>query len=689
MRVFKLWVVAALIALSVLIPALVSCGQRNNNTTSGDTRTTLSNSGVSVRVFDENGTITNNPSERYSLNVTSDGNSREVVIALKEETLLRSSYIEVQFNPTREHPSDIQCGSALLKYQPLVYMSSPTAGTVIGAQVITGNKACIASGELIRIYLVSGSCVNRSVSDFSQSPTTDPIIAETSVDLYNKNKVYWTFKFRGEANVNSVFDFVDFGLVGSNYGKVPFSTPSCEPADGNHNLKVDFPDFGVIGANYNKGISGLKVLRDDKTDPTTLLGTIGTNGKFVGTLTLDPTATGTAASGFKNYWYVCGGVGRYVKLVLIDKNGADVSAHFQIIDTQAPFVNMQGDWWMFGREQTHKQQSTFTGPTTNALKWTFTQGSAGFSSPALDVNGTIYIGGDNAYLYAINPSGSVKWSYKTGDRVRSSPAVGIDGTIYVGSNDSKLHAIKSDGTLKWYYKMANIVQSSPAIGPDGTIYLGSDDKNLYAINYFGSLKWTYKTGGIVYSSPAIGSDGTVYVGSEDTNLYALNPNGTLKWSYKTGGLVDSSPTIGSDGTIYVGSEDYYLYAINPDGKLKWSYKTGYRIRSTPAIANDGSIIFGSYDRNLYSLKPDGSLKWTYKTGGMIVTASPAIGNDGTVYIGSDDNCLYAINSDGTLKWLHKSTKSIGYTSPSIGSDGTVYVGCKDGNLYAIGPGNIK
>lgn len=689
MRVFKHLIVVVIIALLVLISVLVSCGQKTYNYAPRDTRSTLSNSGVIARVFDDKGTVTNNPSEKYSLNVTSDGNSREVVIALNKEIPIRSSYIEVQFDPTREHPNDIQCGSALLKYQPLVYMGSPTAGTVISAQVITGEKTITASGELLRINLVSGSCVNRMVSDFSQSPTTDPIIAETSVDLFNKNKIYWTFKFRGEANVNSVFDFVDFGSVGAYYGKDPFSTPACEPADGNHNFKVDFSDFGVIGANYNKGICGLKVLRDDKTDPTTLLGTIGTNGKFVGTLTLDPTATGTAASGFKNYWYVCGGVGRYIKLVLMDKNGADVSAHFQIIDTQAPFVNMQGDWWMFGREQTHKQQSIYTGPSTNTLKWTFTQGSAGFSSPALDVNGTIYIGGDNAYFYAINPNGSIKWSYQTNGRVRSSPAVGIDGTIYFGCSDSKLYAIKSDGTLKWYYKMANIVQSSPAIGPDGTIYLGSDDKNFYAINYFGSLKWVFKTDGIVFSSPAIGSDGTVYVGSEDSKLYALNPNGTLKWSFKTGGIVDSSPSIGSDGTIYVGSEDYYLYAINPDGKLKWSYKTGYRIRSTPAIANDGSIIFGSYDRNIYSLKPDGTLKWSYKTGGLIVTASPAIGNDGTAYIGSDDNGFYAINSDGTLKWVYKSTKSIGYTSPSIGSDGTVYIGCKDGNLYAIGPGNIK
>ena len=49
----------------------------------------------------------------------------------------------------------------------------------------------------------------------------------------------------------------------------------------------------------------------------------------------------------------------------------------------------------------------------------------------------------------INQTSKVKigtpiWEFETGDDVYSSPAIGLDGTVYVGSYDDKLHAIKTD-----------------------------------------------------------------------------------------------------------------------------------------------------------------------------------------------------------------------------------------------------
>ncbi|RKX51936.1 MAG: hypothetical protein DRP50_08090 [Thermotoga sp.] len=40
--------------------------------------------------------------------------------------------------------------------------------------------------------------------------------------------------------------------------------------------------------------------------------------------------------------------------------------------------------------------------------------------------------------------GTLKWKYKTGDEVFSSPAIGVDGTIYVGSFDDYLYAINGN-----------------------------------------------------------------------------------------------------------------------------------------------------------------------------------------------------------------------------------------------------
>ena len=278
--------------------------------------------------------------------------------------------------------------------------------------------------------------------------------------------------------------------------------------------------------------------------------------------------------------------------------------------------------------------------------------------------------------------GTMKWSFLTGSWVESSPALGMDGTIYVGSDDGKLYAINPEGQLKWSFLVGAAVGSSPAIGQDGTLYVGSSNGNLYAISPEGHMNWSFTTGGIVESSPAIGADGTLYVGSDDFRFYAINPEGQLKWSFLTGGVIWSSPAIGADGTLYVGSADNNIYAINPEGQLKWSFPTtGGGVISSPAIGADGTLYVGSENGNLYAINPEGTLKWSFTTGD-VVESSPAIGEDGTIYIGSDDHELYAINPDGTMKWSFPTGDWVG-SSPAIGEDGTVYVGSEDGNLYAI------
>jgi len=342
-------------------------------------------------------------------------------------------------------------------------------------------------------------------------------------------------------------------------------------------------------------------------------------------------------------------------------------------------------WPMFRQNLNHTGVSPYDTSTNNGqLKWSFTTGKGLYSPPAIDSDGTIYVGSTDNKLYAIHPNGFEKWNFTTEHSVIISPAIGSDFTIYTGSSDNKFYAINPDGTKKWSFTTGDAVHSSPAITFDGTIYFGSDDNNLYALNPDGTKKWSYTIGNyFVHSSPAIGSDGTIYIGSSDYKLYAIYPNGVLKWSFNTGDKISSSPAISSDGTIYVGSNDNKLHAFYPNGALKWSFMTGDNVYSSPAIGSDGTIYIGSTDNRLYAINPDGTEKWRFTTGGAL-ESSPIIGNDGTIYIGSYDGNLYAINPDGTEKWVF-ATGSIRYpSSPAIGSDGTIYIGSADGKLYAIG-----
>ena len=127
-------------------------------------------------------------------------------------------------------------------------------------------------------------------------------------------------------------------------------------------------------------------------------------------------------------------------------------------------------------------------------------GSQAASSPAIGVDGTIYVasydtcfpagGGSttaNACLYALNPDLSVRWTAPVGTRVwKSSPAIGADGTIYIGNSDDRLVAINSSGDQLWTFLAAHWVHGSPTISGT-TLFVGSDDGSMYALQTDASM----------------------------------------------------------------------------------------------------------------------------------------------------------------------------------------------------------
>jgi len=347
-------------------------------------------------------------------------------------------------------------------------------------------------------------------------------------------------------------------------------------------------------------------------------------------------------------------------------------------------------------------------------KWKFkTQGDID-SSPAIGIDGTVYIGSDDRNLYAINPdTGQEIWRFMTNGEVRSAPAVGPDGTIYFGSIDGNLYAVKPSGVKKWAFNIGDFIFSSPAISSDGRlIYIGSSNNYIYAVNATsGTYKWRYKTGDKIISSPAIGFDGiepVVYVGSLDNHVYAFAANnGTLKWTFKTNAEVYGSPAVGADGKIFVGecktgsTEEYNfkLFCLNVDGSKSWDMVGGTGFYSSPAIGPEGDVYIGSWDGYLYSINETGTLmNWSVRTSPpMDINSSPAIGivnlKDPVIYVGAKDGFFYALQSPefedpNRNDWVFQTGDDILYSSPTIDSNGTIYFGSRDNCLYAINPGNM-
>ena len=303
---------------------------------------------------------------------------------------------------------------------------------------------------------------------------------------------------------------------------------------------------------------------------------------------------------------------------------------------------MNSPWPMHGHDVRHTGRSPYSTVDTWDEVWQFETKGWALGSPAVDNDGTIYIG--SWYFYAVYPNGSLKWKYDTGDTIEACcPSIDENGVIYVGtsSHGGYLHAVNPDGTLKWKYPANSYIVASPAIGDDGIIYFAGGDSypesgHITALYPNGTLKWSYQTNHVMYSSPAIGLDGSIYCGSHDNHVYALHPDGTLKWKYDTGSWVHGSPTIGDDGTVYIGSDNGHLYAFYPNnGTVKWKVDIG-AVYGSPALDEEGNLYVGSWDEKFYAIYPNGAIKWSFNTGAHVWGSSAAISDEGTIYFGTCD-----------------------------------------------------
>ncbi len=332
--------------------------------------------------------------------------------------------------------------------------------------------------------------------------------------------------------------------------------------------------------------------------------------------------------------------------------------------------------------------------TEGSKQWAYSLAGFTVSSPALSPDGeTIYIGTETAsrtgrILAVPRNGGTRRWVVNRPQGIEASPAVDSDGTIYIGGYDGKFLALNpADGTTRWEVNVRAFITSTAAISGSGVIYFGGGDAHLWALNRDGTVRWRFPVGSWIDSSPAIGADGTIYFGCNDRHVYAVTPAGTEKWRRDTGSPVTSSPAIGADGTVFIGSLNQTIYALDPaDGAVKWQHLTNGEIRGSPVVGADGTVYCPSLDRNLYALRPaDGSERWR-----ALISAegwsTPAIRADGVIVVGADDGMVRAFNPDGTQRWRFNTETGLGNlieSSPIVAPDGSIYFGSLDGFLYKL------
>jgi outer membrane protein assembly factor BamB len=277
-------------------------------------------------------------------------------------------------------------------------------------------------------------------------------------------------------------------------------------------------------------------------------------------------------------------------------------------------------------------------------KWRYGIGMVGetWSTPLVNVDGTVFIGSRDHYLYAINPEGTLKWRFDAGSKIYQGINIGLDSTLYFVAEDGKLYAISSSGQLKWKLTLDDGFQpywsNAVAISPDGsTIYVPGRNQNLYAIGIQGNLKWKLETESM-FDDLLVDAQGNIYgiiiILDKPSFCMAINSDGTIRWNKKLRAylLPTLGLTIDHTGCLYAVSSDFIITSFDYSGQVRWEW-------SNPGYGFDGALVCSHADQiycptsqgHFYCLSGNGNLKWDLSTQGVLVYKSPAIGKDNRIY----------------------------------------------------------
>lgn len=366
----------------------------------------------------------------------------------------------------------------------------------------------------------------------------------------------------------------------------------------------------------------------------------------------------------------------------------------------------------------------------------------GYMSPVVGKDGTVYVVGED--LYAVHGgSGSIKWRVRSlgGGASGTSPAIDSDGTLYLGATERPLRTPKvfavdgNGGGLKWAVPTGGFVLSSPVLGPDGTLFVGTESSLLAIDRTTGRKLWETKSvsGLGMWDTPAVDAKGVVYVngtsalvGRTGTTLWTVSePVGGLGlaidtagrlwgslgamatggpgpapglWSKHHGNLandgrvaevagtppkallqpVSQSAMLGETVSFRVEAENATSYQWLKDLE-PMPGATGpvlvFRVQES-GMAGSYRAVISNPEGNIVSdpamLAVQSRQLWRINTGAP-VSGCPAVGADNGVYFGSGTSIRALNGEDGSQRWIFPTTGEMG-GAVALAPDGQLFAG---------------
>lgn len=327
-------------------------------------------------------------------------------------------------------------------------------------------------------------------------------------------------------------------------------------------------------------------------------------------------------------------------------------------------------------------------------------GSVISSSAAVDLNKNLAVFGTNATgVHGINITNLANvFVFKplnsgTPVSFNSEPEI-YNSTIYVGGGDGRVYALDetasgSSITEKDKTSAAGAAVAGLVIAPDAKQLFYTAGGSLYAASLanLSVQNWVVAPGGTL-TAPVIDKDGNIYVGSSDGKLHAYKTDGTKAANFPINleGALDDPATL-ANNSIYVGTNAGYLYKLNPTtGGTVWRTQVApvAAIDSVPAFSG-GSIYVGTGGKKVHKLNDsNGSVTSTFDADGAVDSSVAVV--DGFYYFGDNTGKLYKVDSNITSNKteLASGAGTFGFNSPVV-AGGKVFIASSgpSGNFYIV------
>ena len=307
-----------------------------------------------------------------------------------------------------------------------------------------------------------------------------------------------------------------------------------------------------------------------------------------------------------------------------------------------------------------------------------------------------------AHAEAFRPPAEAAWSFDARAAANGGPVAG-PGRVYVGGDDAAVYAVNIDtGAPMWRAAVGSRVTSALAAHGE-RVYAGTEAGHLVCIRppllregIVGVEEWRFLAGGAINTVPIVTPAGRVVFGADDGFVYALDRQGRIVWQYRASSrpvgeialyrepytLRDNRRVRLGDALVYCTSRDGVVHAMRElDGKALWSYATGSPAHAGPCVA-DTLVIAGNEDGKVVALHPkSGRPAWTLNVRGAVMAAPSQV--DGRVYVACESGSVSAINlNSGKVIWETRLCGPIVSSSvPTVG--GYLLVTCRAGMVYAL------